>query len=174
MVYVHGTVTITKGFDTWRTMVEGSKAEMDSLGMKVLFAATEADDDTKLHVIIQFPNMDAAKMFSTNEEVTEKRRKAGVLIETTVMTPLAEPMINIPQPKRRGVFVEVIDDASWFKPQAYVYTSRKLPHTPVDSKIEAFDKNAATMKMELGELGYRWNLLKEMLVAPTAATNLSR
>ena len=96
MVYVHGTVTITKGFDTWRTMVEGSKAEMDSLGMKVLFAATEADDDTKLHVIIQFPDMETAKTFSTREDVTEKRREAGVLVETTVMTPLAEPMINIP------------------------------------------------------------------------------
>jgi hypothetical protein len=96
MIHVHGTVTITKGFDTWRTMVEGSQAEMDLLGMKVLFAATEANDDTKLHVIMQFPDMETAKTFSTREDVTAKRREAGVLVETTVMTPLAEPMINIP------------------------------------------------------------------------------
>ena len=69
---------------------------MEYLGMKVLFAATEANDDTKLHVIIQFPDMETAKTFSTREDVTEKRREAGVLIETTVMTPLAEPMVNIP------------------------------------------------------------------------------
>ena len=96
MIHVYGTVTITKGFDTWRTMVEASQAEMDSLGMKILFAATEANDDTKLHVIIQFPDMETAQTFSTREDVTEKRREAGVLVETTVMTPLAEPMINIP------------------------------------------------------------------------------
>jgi hypothetical protein len=40
--------------------------------------------------------METAKTFSTREDVTEKRRQAGVLVETTVMTPLAEPMINIP------------------------------------------------------------------------------
>ena len=68
MIHVYGTVTITKGFDTWRTMVEGSQAEMDSLGMKVLFAATEANDDTKLHVIMQFPDMETAKTFSQKRD----------------------------------------------------------------------------------------------------------
>ena len=77
-------------------MVEGAKAGTDSLGMKVLFETTEADDDTRLQVIMQFPGMETAKTFSTREDVTEKRREAGVLVETTVMTPLAEPMINIP------------------------------------------------------------------------------
>jgi hypothetical protein len=47
---------------------------------------------------------------------------------------------NNKTPKRRGVFVGVIDDASWFKPQAYVYTSKKLPHTPVDPEVETFDE----------------------------------
>ena len=47
---------------------------------------------------------------------------------------------NSKTPNRRGVFVGVIDDASWFKPQAYVYASKKLPHTPVDSRVETFDK----------------------------------
>jgi hypothetical protein len=47
---------------------------------------------------------------------------------------------NSKTPKRRGVFVGVIDDASWFKPQAYVYASKKLPHTPVDPEVETFDK----------------------------------
>ena len=47
MVYVHGPVTITEDFDTWRAMIEGAKAEMDEIGMKVLFATTEAGDDTQ-------------------------------------------------------------------------------------------------------------------------------
>ena len=41
---------------------------------------------------------------------------------------------------RRSVWVGVIDDASWFKPQAYVYASKKLPHTPVNPEVETFDK----------------------------------
>ena len=47
---------------------------------------------------------------------------------------------NSRKPERRSVWVGVIDDASWFKPQAYLYASKKLPHTPVDPEVEAFDK----------------------------------
>ena len=47
---------------------------------------------------------------------------------------------NSKTPNRRGVFVGVIDNASWFKPQAYVYTSKKLPHTPVDPEVETFNE----------------------------------
>ena len=47
---------------------------------------------------------------------------------------------NSSKPERRSVRVGVIDDASWFKPQAYVYAGKKLPHTPVDPEAETFDK----------------------------------
>jgi len=41
---------------------------------------------------------------------------------------------------RRGVRVGAIEDASWFQPQANVYASRKLPSTPIDAGVTAFDK----------------------------------
>ena len=47
---------------------------------------------------------------------------------------------NSRKPERRSVWVGVIDDASWFRPQAYLYASKKLPHTPVDPEVETFDK----------------------------------
>jgi len=47
---------------------------------------------------------------------------------------------NSRQPDRRSVWVGVIDDASWFKPEAYFYASKELPHTPVDPQAESFDK----------------------------------
>ena len=47
---------------------------------------------------------------------------------------------NNKRPKLSGIFVGVIDDASWFKPQAYVYASKKLPDTPVNPEVETFDK----------------------------------
>ena len=43
-------------------------------------------------------------------------------------------------PDRRTVRVGVIDDASWFKPRANVYASRKLPATVLDPDVKAFDK----------------------------------
>ena len=47
---------------------------------------------------------------------------------------------NSKTPERRAVWVGIIDDASWFKPQAYVYARKKLPHTPVNPEVETFDK----------------------------------
>ncbi|MDP6707095.1 MAG: GFA family protein [Alphaproteobacteria bacterium] len=47
---------------------------------------------------------------------------------------------NSRHPERRGVRVGAIDDASWFKPRANVYVSRKLPSTPLDEAAKAFDE----------------------------------
>ena len=47
---------------------------------------------------------------------------------------------NSKTPERCAVWVGVIDDARWFKPQAYVYASKKLPHTPVNPEVETFEK----------------------------------
>jgi hypothetical protein len=47
---------------------------------------------------------------------------------------------NSRKPERRSVWVGVIDNASWFKPQAYLYANKQLPHTPVNTEVETFDK----------------------------------
>ena len=47
---------------------------------------------------------------------------------------------NSKTPERRAIWVGVINDASWFKPEVYFYANRKLPHTPVDPEVETFDK----------------------------------
>jgi hypothetical protein len=47
---------------------------------------------------------------------------------------------NSANPARRGVRVGVIEDASWFKPAANVYVSRKLPSTQAEPEAKAFDK----------------------------------
>jgi hypothetical protein len=48
--------------------------------------------------------------------------------------------MNSANPTRRGVRVGAIEDASWFKPAANVYVSRKLPSTLIDPAAKAFDK----------------------------------
>jgi len=94
-MYIYGTVTITKGFQVWKDMVDSSKEEMEKVGLKMLFAATEANDDTQLHVIMEVESMEVAKNISTDPEIIERRRSAGVLVETTKMVPLAEPRIEL-------------------------------------------------------------------------------
>jgi hypothetical protein len=47
---------------------------------------------------------------------------------------------NSKTPSRLGVRVGLIESADWFQPQANVYASRRLPSTPMDPNIKAFDK----------------------------------
>ncbi|HIG14036.1 MAG TPA: hypothetical protein EYQ32_06180 [Gammaproteobacteria bacterium] len=47
---------------------------------------------------------------------------------------------NSANPGRRGIRVGTITDASWFQPRANVYAGRRLPSTPIDDEIKAFDK----------------------------------
>lgn len=94
-MYIYGTVTITKGFQVWKDMVDNSKKDMNKLGVKMLFAATEKNDDTQLHVIMEVESMEVAKEISTRPDIIERRRNAGVLVETTKMVPLGEPRIDM-------------------------------------------------------------------------------
>ena len=52
-IIVKGEITITKGFDTWKSMVKKNKHRMDEMGMVMLFAGVQKDDPTKLHAIMK-------------------------------------------------------------------------------------------------------------------------
>lgn len=43
-------------------------------------------------------------------------------------------------PHERGVRVGTITGAHWFKAQANVYASRRLPSTPLDDAVAAYDE----------------------------------
>ena len=43
-VIVKGEITITKGFDHWKSMVFSQKEKMAGMGMQFLFAGTEKND----------------------------------------------------------------------------------------------------------------------------------
>ena len=99
-ILVRGEITITKGFDTWKSMVKKNKHQMDEMGMVMLFAGVQKDDPTKLHTIMKFPDMEALQAFGVNEELTEERKKAGAVVETAVMTMISENdfFTNFPEP----------------------------------------------------------------------------
>jgi hypothetical protein len=49
---------------------------------------------------MKFPDLEALQSFGANEKLTEQRRQAGALIETGVMTMIAEDefLTNFPAP----------------------------------------------------------------------------
>ena len=99
-ILVKGEITITKGFGTWKSMVKKNQGRMEEMGMVMLFAGVQKDDPTKLHTIMKFPSLEALQAFGANEELTEQRRQAGAVIESSVMTMIAEDefITNFPAP----------------------------------------------------------------------------
>ena len=89
-VIVKGEITITKGFDHWKSMVFSQKEKMAGMGMQFLFAGTEKSDPTKLHTIIKFKSIGAMQAFGADKELTETRRQAGAVIESGVMTLISD------------------------------------------------------------------------------------
>ena len=53
-IIVKGEITITKGFQTWKDMVYAQDQKLKEHGIKFLFAGTQKDDSTKLHVVTYF------------------------------------------------------------------------------------------------------------------------
>ena len=96
-ILVKGQITITKGFDTWLKMVYEHDGKLEEHVIKFLFAGTEKENPDQLHVVMMFPNMEALQAFGADEELTEKRREAGAVIERAVMTPIsADYFTNYP------------------------------------------------------------------------------
>ena len=88
-VIVKGEITITKGFDHWKSMVFSQKEKMAGMGMQFLFTGTEKNDSTKLHTIMKFESIEAMQSFGADKELTETRKQAGAVIESAVMTPIS-------------------------------------------------------------------------------------
>ncbi|MFL2801238.1 MAG: DUF3764 family protein [Paracoccaceae bacterium] len=68
-------------------MVYAEDEKLKEYGIKFLFAGTQKYDPTKLHVIMQFPYMEAVQALRDDDELTEQRREACAVIESTIMTP---------------------------------------------------------------------------------------
>lgn len=65
-IIVTGEITITKGFDHWKSMVFSQKEKMAEIGIQFLFAGTEKNDPTKLHTVIKDRSIEAMQAFGTD------------------------------------------------------------------------------------------------------------
>ena len=93
-ILVKGEITITKGFKTWKEMVNAQYEKLKEYGIKFVFAGTQKDDPSKLHTVMQFPNMEALQAFKNDEQLAEKRREAGAVIESAVMIPISDEYLT--------------------------------------------------------------------------------
>ena len=63
--------------------------EMRAVGMKIIFFGCEADDESKVHMILEMPSIETVKKFFKNSEIKKKRVQAGVILDSQVVVPLA-------------------------------------------------------------------------------------
>ena len=82
-------VDLSKGFATWKAMVHNNPQKMKEHGFRIIFAGTEADDDSKLHVIIEFESGESLQAFQNDAELTQARIDAGADVESTKVTPMS-------------------------------------------------------------------------------------
>jgi len=90
-------VTLTKGFATWKEMVHNNADKGKEHGFRMIFAGTEAADDSKLHVIMEFESPESLEAFKNDKELAQKRIDAGADLESVVVTPMSgESFTNFP------------------------------------------------------------------------------
>ena len=75
------TFKITKGFDTWLKMYKEIQPDLDELGIKILWAGTNADE-TKVFDITEVKDPSKFDILVNREDITKKRTDAGVQLES--------------------------------------------------------------------------------------------
>ena len=75
------TFKITKGFDTWLNMYKEIQPDLEDLGIKILWAGTNADE-TKVFDITEVKDPSKFDVLVKRDDITKKRTDAGVQLES--------------------------------------------------------------------------------------------
>ncbi len=90
-------VTLTKGFARWKEMVHNNDDTAKEYGLKIIFAGTEADNDSNLHVMMEFESPEGLEAFKNDNELAQKRIDDGAELESVVATSMSgESFTNFP------------------------------------------------------------------------------
>ena len=87
---VYTNFELTRGYEHWKLGFDDLGPEMRAVGMKVIYRACEADNENKVHMILEMPSIETAQKLSENEDIQQKRIEAGVIIDSQVIIPLAD------------------------------------------------------------------------------------
>ena len=75
------TFKITKGFDTWLDMYKDIEPSLNELGIKILWAGTNADE-TKVFDVTEVKDPAVFEVLTKRDDITKKRADAGVELES--------------------------------------------------------------------------------------------
>ena len=81
---------LSKGYQHWKAGFDDLGPELRAVGMKVIYRACEADNENKVHMILEMPSIETAKKLMGNPEIRQKRIEAGVIIDSQIIIPLAD------------------------------------------------------------------------------------
>ena len=96
-MFVMLTQKLSKGFVSLKNMLHDNKDKLEQHGMTCIFASSHKEDDNDMKAIFHFESQEGMMGFKNDTELAKVREDAGVLIETTVMTPLSEEaVLNFP------------------------------------------------------------------------------
>ena len=96
-MYVKLTQKLSKGFKSWKDMVQANGHKLEGFKGKVLFAGSHAEDDNSMVVIMHYEDKEGLMVFKNDEELIKARQDAGALTETTQMTIMTDDaLINFP------------------------------------------------------------------------------
>tara|TARA_Y100000994_G_scaffold220186_1_gene199146 strand:- start:170 stop:463 length:294 start_codon:yes stop_codon:yes gene_type:complete len=92
------TQSLNNGLAPWKEMVHNNAHKMKEHGFRAIFAGTEAGDDSKLTVIMEFDSPESMEAFKNDAELTQARIEAGADLESTVVTPMSsDSFSNFPE-----------------------------------------------------------------------------
>ena len=87
---VYTNLELSKGYKHWKASLDDLGPQMRAVGMKFIFFGCEADDENKVHMIIEMPSIETVTKFMKNPEIKQKRVQAGVILDSQVVIPLAD------------------------------------------------------------------------------------
>ena len=87
---VYTNFELTRGYEHWKLGFDDLGPEMRAVGMKVIYRACEADNENKVHMIVEMPSIETAQKLAENEDILQKCIEAGVIIDSQVIIPLAD------------------------------------------------------------------------------------
>ena len=87
---VYTNLELSKGYEHWKASLDDLGPEMRAVGMKIIFVGCEADDENRVHMIVEMPSIETVKKFMKNPEIEQKRVQAGVILDSQILIPLAD------------------------------------------------------------------------------------
>ena len=92
-MYVKIEQKLSKGFNPWKTMMLANGDKLKKYGMTVIFAGADKEDDNAMTVIVKFESPEGLKGFGGDQELTQARIDAGVIMDQSKMTMMTDESV---------------------------------------------------------------------------------